>query len=85
MKRSSAVVWITLTLAGASSCERERAPFSWTRRSGDWGLFKSQPDGPELIACFGGMYESQDDERMCMAALASGNLGAGDFFCSVFP
>jgi len=81
--------WVTIGHALALAallvgCERERPKFSCTQRSGDWGLFKSQSGRPELIACFGGMSESEDDERMCKAALAAGDLGPGDFFCSAF-
>jgi hypothetical protein len=79
------VVWGTLILAASAGCERDRSAFSCTKRSGDWGLFKSRADGPELLACFGGMSESKDDERMCRAALAAGDLGPGTYFCSIFP
>jgi hypothetical protein len=86
MKTSLLAVFGVVVLASTSfGCARERADFACTKRSGDWGLFKSRSEGPELIACFGGMSESKDDERMCKAALAAGDLGPGDFFCSVFP
>ena len=78
--------WCALSLAILSSgCDHTRGKFSCTKRSGDWGLFKAQPEGPELIACFGGMSDSRDDERLCNAALNAGELGPGEFFCSAFP
>jgi hypothetical protein len=86
MKKCWVTVCSTLAVMLVSAgCERERPTFSCTRRSGDWGLFKSRSEGPELVACFGGMAESKDDERLCKAALGAGSLGPGDFFCSVFP
>ena len=79
-----------LSLALFASCDLVESTlgkkkFSCTKRSGDWGLYKEQPDGPELIACFGGMYESADDEKVCQAALKYGDVGAGHYYCSVFP
>jgi hypothetical protein len=73
---------VALGTAGAMGSS-EKA-FECTRRSGDWGLFKKQADGPELIACFGGMNKSQDDELLCRAALKYGDVGPGYYYWSVF-
>jgi hypothetical protein len=81
----SALLTVAVLATVTTGCKEEGDSFSCTRRSGDWGLFKSRPDGPELIACFGGMSDSADDKRMCDAALKFAEMGAGEFFCSVFP
>jgi hypothetical protein len=49
----------------------DKAAFDCTRKPGGWGLFKPQADGPELIACFGGLYLPADNEKLCNVALRS--------------
>ena len=85
----AAVLFLATVAIAATSCRASRT-FSCTKRAGDWGLYLDSPDGPELIACFGGMAASADDERMCESALKGLKEPLpGDppqhFFCSVFP
>jgi hypothetical protein len=87
-----------LLSAAMASCDWGKRTFSCTKRPGDWGLYQEWSEAPALIACFGGMALSADDERLCRAALKVLDADAaaarlpGDpeppphrFFCSVFP
>lgn len=77
------LVGLGMTCAKTETREYLSGKFTCTRRAGDWGLFKQQPEGLELIACFGGLASSQDDETLCRAALAHEIMG-GRFHCAAF-
>lgn len=34
-----------------------------------WGVSKLQPDGPELVGCFGGLKLADDNRKACEASL----------------
>jgi hypothetical protein len=87
--RGNVLLLVVLLSVAASSCDGRK--FSCTKRSGDWGLYGEWPEAPELIACFGGMAKSADDERLCKAALKQLEVNNAEedvtrhFYCSVFP
>lgn len=74
---------LLLVACSTSTADYFSGRFACNRRTGDWGLFKQQPDGPELVACFGGFMRSEDDEAACKAVLRHANIGPG-FHCAAF-
>ncbi len=68
--------------AGACQDIVVSSKFDCTRRPKGWGAFLKRPEGPELVACFGGLMLSEDNEKACKATLPV--IGEGYYYCAEF-
>lgn len=67
------------TSASSFDCVREVNTAYGKRRT--WAAFKTQIDGPEIIACFGGLAAAEDNEKACRATLP---FYGERFYCAQF-